>query len=79
MDSRVFDLSQGIHSLAIESSFKFGHLELNLYVSRLISRDIQAFGLRICGNGSGLERRILGLVWMRPNGGKGIGNECASR
>lgn len=64
---------------AIESSFKFGHLELNLYVSCLISRDIQAFGLRICGNGSGLERRILGLVWMRPNGGKGIGNECASR
>lgn len=55
------------------------YLELNLYVSRLISRDIQAFDLRICGNGSGLERRILGLVWMRPNGGKGIGNECASR
>lgn len=42
MDSRVFGLSQGIHSLAIESSFKFGYLELNLYVSRLISRDIQA-------------------------------------
>lgn len=43
MDSRVFDLSQGIHSLAIESSFKFGYLELNLYVSRLISRDIQVW------------------------------------
>lgn len=77
MDLSVFDLSR--------TSFVQLRTVLNLIIWNWIctvSFDFFAifeFCLRICGNGSGLERRILGLVRMRPNGGKGIGNECASR
>lgn len=74
MDLSVFDLSR----TSFVQLRTFDYFELNLH--RLVwFLAIFEFCLRICGNGSGLERRILGLVRMRPNGGKGIGNECASR